>query len=206
MISLLLASRNRKKTEELQAILRGLPVRVLSLPDFPDAPEVIEDGKTFAENAAKKAVTLADWCGMPALGEDSGLCVEALGGAPGIYSARYAEHGDDLANCRKLLAAMKDVPPDKRQAAFHCAVVIAAPGNKIVGICEGRYPGTIATDFRGTFGFGYDPVFFDPSTGKHFAELEPEFKNRISHRAIALAKAKDILTEYLASQKSVIDK
>jgi len=206
MISLLLASRNKKKSAELQAILSGLPVRILSLPDFPGAPEVIEDGKTFRENAAKKAVTLADWSGLLALGEDSGLCVDVLGGEPGIYSARYAGSGNDLANCEKLLEALKGVPPEKRTAAFHCTVVIASPGNKIVGVCEGKYSGTIASDLRGSFGFGYDPVFIDPSSGKRFAELEPEFKNQISHRAIALAKTKDVLRSYIDLAKSNVDK
>lgn len=197
MTRLLLASRNGKKLKELQAIMRGLPLDIVSLLEMDGAPEIEEDGASFRENAVKKAVGLADWSGMLTLADDSGLCVDALGGAPGVYSARYGKHGDDHFNCVKLLEALKRIRPGERKAKFCCAIAIAVPGNRVIGIAEGEYEGSIAEDMKGAFGFGYDPVFIDPATGKRFAELDPHYKNEVSHRALALARAKKILTDYL---------
>ena len=199
MISLVVASRNQKKVNELQAILSGMPLKAISLAELSGAPEVIEDGSTFEENAAKKAVAIARWSGKLALADDSGLCVDALNGAPGIYSARFAgESQDDKKNCVKLLQEMDKISDDKRGAAFACVVVIAAPDGRVIGTVRGEYRGWIAREAKGTFGFGYDPVFIDPQSGKHFAELLPAAKNKISHRARALEKAKKILAAYVS--------
>ena len=200
MIPLIVASRNQKKIKELQAILTGTSIRALSLADFPGAPDVIEDGSTFEANAIKKAVAIANWSGKLALADDSGLCVDALGGAPGVYSARFAGEGqDDAKNCEKLLRVMGEVPDNKRGAAFVCVIAIAAPDSRVVGTSRGECRGQIARDAKGLFGFGYDPVFIDPQSGKRFAELEPEIKNKISHRAKALEKVRDILAAYASS-------
>ena len=197
MIPLVVASRNQKKVNELQAILSGTAIKAISVAELPGAPEVIEDGSTFEENAAKKAVAIARWSGKLALADDSGLCVDALNGAPGVYSARFAgESQDDEKNCVKLLQEMDNISDDKRGAAFVCVVVIAAPDGRVIGSSRGECRGRIARESRGLFGFGYDPIFIDPQSGKHFAELEPDVKNKISHRARALEKAKGILTAY----------
>lgn len=198
MLSLLIASKNLKKTRELQSLLRELPVRVLSLEDFPSAPDVEEDGSTFAENAAKKALSIADWSGQLTLADDSGLCVDALGGAPGIFSARYSAEKSDAANCEKLLREMKDVPEKARQAAFHCAVALAEPG-RLLGVFQGKCSGIIAVDQHGEGGFGYDPLFIEPVTRKRFAEIPEDHKNRISHRAQALRHFKEYFVPYLAA-------
>ncbi len=197
MIPLIVASRNQKKVDELQAILAGTSIKAMTLTDLPGAPDVIEDGSTFEENAVKKAVAIALWSGKLALADDSGLCVDALDGAPGVYSARFAgKNQDDAKNCEKLLNALDNVPDNKRGAAFVCVIAIAAPDGRVVGTSRGEYRGLIARDAKGGWGFGYDPVFIDPQSGKRFAELAPEVKNRISHRAKALGKAGDILAAY----------
>lgn len=197
MISLVVASHNQKKANELQAILSGTSIKAISLAELPGAPEVTEDGSTFEENAAKKAMVIARWSGKLALADDSGLCVDALNGAPGVYSARFAgEDQDDEKNCAKLLREMEKISDDKRGAAFVCVIVIAAPDGRIIETARGEYRGWIARETSGTFGFGYDPVFIDPQSGKHFAELMPEVKNKISHRARALEKVRGILTSY----------
>ncbi len=208
MIPLIVASRNPKKVEELQAILTGLPIQVISLRDLARAPEVVEDGVTFEENAVKKAVEIARWSQKLVLADDSGLCVDALGGEPGVYSARFAgEAQDDPKNCEKLLRMMEKIPEAKRGAEFVCVIAIAAPDSKLMGTARGECRGWIAHDLKGSFGFGYDPLFVDPQSGKRFAELLPEVKNKISHRAKALLRAKEILREYADRRgKSHVDK
>ena len=150
---------------------------------------VVEDGETYAENAGRKARSYANACGLPALADDSGIEVDALDGAPGLYSARYAgEAADDAANREKLLAALSGVPSDRRAARFRCVIALAFPYTTNVRLGEGVVEGSIAVDERGGLGFGYDPVFALPD-GRRMAELHVSEKNRISHRARALASA-----------------
>jgi len=197
VIKLVLASRNRGKLKELKALLESLPVEVASLEDYPQIAEVAEDGVTFAENAVKKARAVAAATGLFALADDSGLEVDYLNGAPGVFSARFAGEGhDDRANNEKLLRLLAGVPPEKRTARFRCVVAVAAPGGEVY-TAEGTCAGVIAAEPRGNRGFGYDPLFFVPQLGKTFAELDPEVKNTISHRARALAGAREILTRLL---------
>lgn len=192
---LVLATRNPGKVREMVTLLADLGVTVRSLSDVPGAPEVEEDGRTFAENAVKKAETIARFTGLPALADDSGLEVDALGGAPGVFSARYAGEGaSDAANNAKLLAALAGVPPERRTARYRCVLALAVPGMPTVtveGVCEGR----IAEQPRGSGGFGYDPLFYLPHKGKTMAELAPEEKNAISHRGQALRRLKALLIE-----------
>jgi len=195
--TLVVATRNRGKLEELTALLSGLRVVVCGLDGYPDAPQVEETGSTFAENARLKALTAADATGHMALADDSGLAVAALGGQPGVMSARYAGEGasyEDL--CRKLLVELEGVPPDQRGARFLCVVALARPGEvlwTVEGACEGR----ITESTRGRGGFGYDPVFFYPPLGRTFAELTREEKNAVSHRGRALRKAREKLREWI---------
>jgi XTP/dITP diphosphohydrolase len=168
-------------------------VEVLSLVDFPDAPDVVEDRETYQDNALKKASEIAEFTGQRTLADDSGLEVDALDGAPGVYSARYAgENASDADRIHKLLEALKETPDSQRTARFVCAVAIAAPNGEsqtVVGVCEGR----IIHVPRGTHGFGYDPVFIPDGYEQTFAELGDAVKNRISHRARALNGARELL-------------
>jgi XTP/dITP diphosphohydrolase len=159
--------------------------------------DVEETGSTFIENALLKARHAARASGLPALGDDSGICVDALDGAPGLLSARYAgEHGNSAANIAKLLDALRDVPDAQRTAHFHCSIVLLrSPNDPAPLIAEGRWHGTILRAPRGDNGFGYDPVFFDSTFGKSAAELDAATKNRISHRGLALAKLRELLTK-----------
>ena len=185
-MKLIIASNNAHKLVEIKAILGDMFDEILSLREAGIEHETIEDGQTFLENAAKKAREIAEISGCCALADDSGLCVDALGGAPGIYSARYSGvHGDDKANNRKLLDDLRDVPDEKRGAHFTCAIVLAYPDGREVST-EGYFYGVIAHGESGTNGFGYDPLFFLPEYGCTSAELAPEEKNRISHRSKAL--------------------
>jgi len=178
---IILASNNEHKIREIQEILSGF--KVVSMLDAGIDIDIIEDGKTFEENAYKKAKTICDMTGKPVMADDSGLCVEALDGAPGVYSARYSGHGDD-ANNKLLLQNMQDI--ENRRAYFECDIVIVFPdGKKILEV--GKWYGNIASEERGNNGFGYDVIFIpDEYPDKTSAELEPEEKNKISHRARAL--------------------
>ncbi len=191
-MKLIFATTNRGKLAELQALVAGLPIQVVSLAAYPPH-EVEEDGATLEENATKKALWWRDQTGLAALADDTGLCVDALAGRPGVRSARYAEEvaaepGDAearyRANNEKLLRELGQVPLPGRGAAFRCALCLAAPGAEpriVVGECRGR----IALGGRGGEGFGYDPLFELPELGRTFAELSAEEKNRLSHRARA---------------------
>lgn len=196
----MLASKNEGKLSELRELLSGRPVEILSLKDFPDAPEVEEDGATFVENAVKKASVVAEHTGIVALADDSGLEVDALGGRPGVLSARFAgRHGDDAANNRLLLELMAGVPDSLRTARFRCAIAVAIPGGQVhtaVGCCEG----VIGREPRGSGGFGYDPLFYMPAHGMTMAELPTQTKNRLSHRALAMRQAAEILKKVLDRQ------
>jgi XTP/dITP diphosphohydrolase len=184
------ASRNRGKIEEIQALLTDSGVTLHSLEDYPDLPEIQEDGKSFLENALKKARTIAELTGEAVLADDSGLEVEALYGAPGIYSARYAgEKGDDRMNIRKLLNDLRGVPPEGREAVFRCVLVLYRPDGNYQAF-EASWEGRIAEEPAGQGGFGYDPIFYLPERGATVAEIPAVIKNQISHRAKAAAKLK----------------
>ncbi len=187
-MKLILASQNRHKAQEMQAIL-GDKTELVTL----DAAgcgdiEIIEDGDTFEANAIKKAVTVMQATGLPAIADDSGLCVDALGGAPGVYTARFAgENATDDQNISKLLKELEGVEREKRTARFVCVIAVAYPDREPVTYC-GECEGFILTEKRGENGFGYDPVFYVEEYGKSMAEISPEVKNSISHRSRALAK------------------
>lgn len=181
---IVLATRNAGKIKEFASILKGFPVEILGLNEFGPIPEPVEDGSTFEENAYKKALFTAKVLGLPAIADDSGLVVEALEGAPGVLSARYAgEKATDAENISKLLAQMQDI--SNRAAAFECALSLAVPSGPALTY-EGRCVGEILPKPRGTGGFGYDPVFLYPPLGKTFAEIALDEKNRFSHRGLAL--------------------
>ena len=188
MMTLVLATRNPGKTAEIEALLSGFPIHIQNLNDFGPIPEVVEDGRTFEENAYKKASFTARVLGLPALSDDSGLVVEALNGAPGVLSARYAGAGaTDAERCAKLLQEMQG--KTHRMAAFECVLSIAVPTGPALTY-EGRCEGLIADAPAGRNGFGYDSVFFYPPLGKTFAELSREEKGRVSHRGKALHELK----------------
>ena len=170
-----------------------LGISLFSLNDYPEIPEIVEDGKSFLENALKKGRAVAEASGEIVLADDSGLEVDALGGAPGIHSARYAgDNADDLRNNLKLLHDLKGVPAVKRGAAFRCVLVLYPPDGRYEAF-EGRWEGRIAEVAAGKGGFGYDPLFLLPGEGMTVAQLSAEVKNRISHRAQAFAKLKERL-------------
>lgn len=183
-MKLIIASNNAHKLTEIRAILGGHFEQILSLKEAGIDHETVEDGDTFLDNARKKAHEIAQISGCCALADDSGLCVDALGGAPGVYSARFSGvHGDDAANKRLLLEKMQGVTD--RRAHFTCAAALAYPdGTELTA--EGRFPGLIAQEERGENGFGYDPLLYLPEYGCTAAQLSSEEKNRISHRARAL--------------------
>ncbi len=186
---LVLATRNEGKTREIKELLDGFPVQIKNLNDFGPIAEVEEDGKTFDDNAFKKASFMAKVLGLPALADDSGLEVEALGGAPGVYSARYAgPSATDQENNAKLLKTLEG--NKDRAAAFVCVISIAVPCG-VALTYEGRCEGYIAETPRGTHGFGYDSVFYYPPLQKTFAELSTQEKNRVSHRGKALMELKE---------------
>ena len=189
----MLATRNEGKVRELRQMLQDLPVEVLSLKDFPGVPEVEEDGGTFRDNALKKAREVSRHIAETVLADDSGLEVDALGGLPGIHSARYAGAGaNDAANNAKLLKALEEVPREKRGAVFRCVLVLYSPDGRSE-VFEGSWSGEILFAPRGALGFGYDPLFLDPRQGLTAAELTPERKNRISHRGQAFSKFREWL-------------
>ncbi len=189
-MQIILATRNLKKAKEIREILKGLKVEFLSLRDFPTIKEIEEKGNSFSENAILKAQKVARLTKRISLADDSGLEVDALGGRPGIYSARFAPN--DRERNRKLLKVLKNVPASKRGATFRCAVAIVWPNGK-TKVLEGRYRGQIAFKKRGKAGFGFDPIFIASRYNKTFAELGLKIKNRISHRSQAFRKAKKIL-------------
>ena len=195
-MKLVLATRNQGKVREIDEILKDQNgIELLSLHNYPDAPDVIEDGETYEENAIKKASVLAEYTGQLTIADDSGLEVDALDGAPGVHSARYAgENASDQDRIAKLLDALQNIPDDQRSGRFVCAMAIAAPLDQVQvvrGVCEGQ----IIRAPRGESGFGYDPVFVPVGCDKTFAELGDEIKNQISHRAKALGEARQLLSE-----------
>ena len=193
---LVLASGNQGKLVELRDLLADAGLSLHAQSEF-GVHDVDETGLTFVENALLKARHASQATGLPALGDDSGLCVDALGGAPGLYSARYAgTHGDAQANIAKLLEALRDMPDAARTAHFHAVVVLLrSPDDPQPIIAEGRWPGRILHAPRGGGGFGYDPVFLDPLLGKSAAELDAATKHARSHRGLALATLRARLHE-----------
>jgi len=194
---LLVATKNKKKLEEIKEILKGLNLKITSLAAYPKMPPIIENGSTFEDNAVKKAVGVAKLTKKLTLGEDSGLCVDALGGKPGVYSARFSGRDkSDRNNNLKLLNLMEGLPSDKRKAHYICAVALADEDG-LIGITQGKCGGIIGFNPRGNFGFGYDPLFVITKYKKTFAELGPRIKHRMSHRYRALSKARKIILNYL---------
>lgn len=186
-MKLLIATGNAHKAREITPLLGGLDAEVVTLKDYPAIPATVEDGRTLEENACKKALEGALAAGVWTLADDTGLEVEALGGAPGVYSARYAGPGCDFAaNVEKLLRELDGVPESERGAVFRCVVALSSPEG-LVQIREGRLEGRIAEAPAGAGGFGYDPVFYVPALNRTLAELAFEEKNRVSHRAKAVA-------------------
>jgi len=187
MQKLLLGSNNRKKREEIATLLAGQNIQIVIPSEIGKFEEPIEDGITFEENAKIKAIYYSKATGLITLADDSGLIVDALGDLPGVHSARFAgEDATDSDNCAKLLAGLKGVPSQAKTARFVCTVVVADK-EKILGISEGACEGLIIDEMRGDNGFGYDPMFYYSPEKKTFAELDSEVKNKVSHRAGALA-------------------
>lgn len=198
MRELLVATKNQGKLREIRELLKEFDLKVTSLSDYPDCPDIVEDGKTFKANAVKKATVIGKHTGKLTLGEDSGLQVKALGNKPGIYSARFSDpNATDEKNNDKLLASLKNVPLSKRQARYRCFVALS-DGEKLVGVVDGSCAGLITKERRGNNGFGYDPLFLIARHNKTFGELDPAIKAKISHRARALKKLKVLLAKYLA--------
>jgi len=197
-MDIVLATRNKKKIEEIRKILSDVisdeNICTFTPDDFPGCPEVEEDGDSFEANAVKKAVYISKCSNMTAIADDSGLEVDALNGAPGVFSARYAgENAEDRTNCEKLLREMKDIPIEKRTARFVCCIALASVGNvqTFMGYAEGR----IGTEERGKKGFGYDPLFYPAGQDRTFAEMSDSEKNALSHRGKALMALQKYLKE-----------
>jgi len=198
--TLVLASRNRKKVRELAALLSGLEVSLVGAADFPEAPEIEETGQTFAENAVLKAATVAAATGRWTLADDSGLAVDALEGAPGVYSARYAgPQSNDVQNNEKLLVQLREVPEPRRGAQFVCCLALADPAGRIRIQVEGCCRGRLLFAPRGENGFGYDPLFWIAEYHQTFAELSLAVKSVLSHRARAFARLRPELARLIAA-------
>ena len=196
-MEIVIATSNQNKLKEFKALLKGHAVTILSLKDFPHIPPVVEDGRSFYENALKKATTVAHRTGKFVIADDSGLEVEYLEGKPGVYSSRFAgEDASDDENNAKLLKELQDVPFDKRGACFKCVLVMAKPEGKTASV-EGECKGIITDELRGHYGFGYDPLFLVLDHDKTFSEIKPEEKIKISHRAKAFQKLLKLLPDYL---------
>jgi XTP/dITP diphosphohydrolase len=193
MIKIVLATNNPHKVREISFMLRSLPLEVLSMNDFNDFPDVEETGKTLEENAVLKAKAVFKATGLPSMADDSGLEVPFLGNRPGVSSARYAGPQCSFEdNNKKLLGELEGVPEKDRDAVFRCVIAVCFAEDD-VEVVQGKVSGKITTEIRGRQGFGYDPAFYLPYFKKTFAEMPPEEKNKISHRAIALEKAKELL-------------
>ncbi len=196
---ILLATKNKGKIREIKSILSDMDIEVVSLDEVDSLPDVEEDGKTFYENALKKAKEIAEATDMMTLADDSGLEVDVLGGDPGVYSARYAgDNATDDDNNRRLLDTLRDVPVEKRTARFRCVIVVYHPSGKWMS-AEGTCEGIITDQPKGEGGFGYDPIFLLPKLGRTMAELSPDEKNSLSHRANALKSLKKELPQFLES-------
>ena len=201
-MELVVATKNKKKFQEIKDILNGLNLQLTSLADYSRAPRIIENGKTFKENAAKKAVKIARFTGKLTLGEDSGLEVDVLGGKPGIYSSRFSgKDKSDHKNNLKLLKLLEDLPLKERKAHYTCAVALADEKG-LLGVTEGKCRGLIGFELKGRHGFGYDPLFIIPKYKKTFGELGEGIKHKMSHRYRALQKAGEIIEKYIERGES----
>ena len=195
--TLLIATSNPGKHREVSAILEDLPLHLESLADHPPLPEPVEDGATFEQNAERKALHYAELTGRWTLADDSGLMVDALDGAPGVYSARYAgPENDAAANNAKLIEALAGIAAARRSARFYCAIALA-DGSTVLAVTSGTWEGRILETPRGVRGFGYDPLFFVSSQNMTAAEMDSTLKNRLSHRAHALRRMREILLTLL---------
>ncbi len=197
---IVIGTHNKNKKVEIRKILTGMSLPLLDLEDFDNAPDVVEDGVTFEENATKKAIQLAGFCNMFVMADDSGLEIDALDKRPGVYSSRYC--GEDTGyeeKCLKLFEELNNVPFDKRTARFRCAIALAEP-EKLHFVVEASCEGIINTEPHGKNGFGYDPIFYIPEYKQTMAELESDMKNRISHRALALELFKERLKKFMKGE------
>ncbi|KAB8197192.1 RdgB/HAM1 family non-canonical purine NTP pyrophosphatase [Nonomuraea phyllanthi] len=196
-MKIVLATRNAGKIAELRRILAGFDI--VGLEEFPSIADVVETGVTFEENALLKAHAVAQGSGLPAVADDSGLCVDVLGGMPGVFSARWSgKHGDDVANLELLLAQVSDVPADKLTARFTCVAALALPSGES-RVVEGVLPGHLVRSPRGSNGFGYDPIFVPEGERRTTAELPPEEKDAISHRGLAFRGLAPIVKQLVRS-------
>ena len=196
-MELVVSTKNKKKLQEIKEILKGLDLKISSLINYNRAPRIIENGRTFRDNAIKKAVKIARFTKKLTLGEDSGLCVDALGGKPGVYSSRFAgKNKSDAGNNAKVLKLLGSLPLNKRKAHYVCAVALADKDG-LLSVVEGRCNGSIGFELKGKYGFGYDPIFVIPKYKKTFAQLGPRIKHKMSHRFRALEKAKKIIQKYI---------
>jgi XTP/dITP diphosphohydrolase len=196
-MKIVFATGNEGKVKEVREMLDGMGVELFSLSDYAHVPDIVEDGKSFLENALKKAKIISEFTGETVLADDSGLQVDALGGEPGIYSARYAgESATDEENNSTLLAKLKNIPQEKR-TAFFCCVLVLYRREGSYDYFEGKWNGQIIDERRGNNGFGYDPIFFVPELKKTAAELPAEIKNKVSHRGQAFAQLKKTLGKKL---------
>ncbi|MBI4431522.1 MAG: RdgB/HAM1 family non-canonical purine NTP pyrophosphatase [Candidatus Omnitrophica bacterium] len=204
---LLIATTNPHKARELKGILSGIPaLHIITPKEISGLEPVEEDGKSLKENAIKKAVSYARQSGLMTVADDSGLCVDVLGGAPGVLSARFAgEEQNAHRNCEKLLKVLKGVPREKRSAGFECWIALADP-EALIATFSGSVKGIIIEELRGKNGFGYDPLFLYPELNQTFAEIPADLKNRISHRALALVALRKELPRYLTGRKKPLDK
>ena len=201
MMQIVLATGNPHKVEEIREIIKGVPVMVKPLSEFPGVPEVVEDGATLEDNAIKKARSVALFLKQWTLADDTGLEVDALNGEPGVYSARWSGQGCTYEdNNQKLQELLNGVPRERRTARFRCVIAISDPEGNTRTV-EGQINGIIGEDCRGGQGFGYDPLFIVPEYGKTFAELSMDIKNDISHRGRALRKDAELIREIINARK-----
>jgi XTP/dITP diphosphohydrolase len=201
-MELIVATKNKKKFQEIAEILQGAGLSITSLLDYPVRVRIVENGKTFKANAIKKAVKIARVFKKLAIGEDSGLCIDALRGGPGVYSSRFSgKNKSDNQNNAKVLKLLKGKPLTMRKAHYACAVAVADERG-LIGVAEGRCSGVIGYQLKGTHGFGYDPLFLIPKYKKTFAELGPRIKHKMSHRFRALAKAREIIQKYIEKHRA----
>ncbi|MFH0791251.1 MAG: RdgB/HAM1 family non-canonical purine NTP pyrophosphatase [Candidatus Omnitrophota bacterium] len=199
---LVIATKNKKKLEEIKEILKGLDCKISSLAGCAELPRIIENGKTFQANAVKKAVKIARFTKKLTLGEDSGLCIDALSGGPGVYSSRFSgKNKSDIQNNLKVLRLLEKIPLNKRNAHYVCAAALADK-HGLIGVVEGKCSGLIGFEQKGSFGFGYDPLFIIPKYKKTFAQLGAGIKHKISHRYHALKKARKIIQKYVEKYSS----
>jgi len=201
-LELIVATKNKKKLGEIKAILKIPHLKITSLANYPKSPRIVENGNTFEANAIKKAVNIARFTGKLTMGEDSGLCIDALSGAPGVYSSRFSGKGkSDNQNNLKVLRLLNGVVLHKRKAHYVCAIALADKRG-LVGVAGGKCDGVIALEMKGSSGFGYDPMFLIPKYKKTFAQLGERIKHKMSHRFRALGKAKKIIQKYVEGQGS----